>query len=208
MAAPNGNIQGFQTTSGKLMAYLNRHPCLVQTSEASIKPEPPTLKDNSEWPTIASVAAEAPYRLPSQLDFNRLKDIVEARRMNAEDYIRDLREDPGYFADVLVDLSEHRLVRLLDTFEIQSTLFDKHISGKTPLKMSLAGQVLIRNDTKEATTTRVYAGLVNLEIFVNKDAKKALDDLKIAVYASPAISLTIHHGRIRSVRFYKDSRSG
>ncbi|KAF7883144.1 uncharacterized protein EAF01_011653 [Botrytis porri] len=94
-------------------------------SEASIKPEPPLLTDVSDWSTIAAVAAEAPYRLPSKLDFHRLQVIVEARRMGVEDYIRDLREDPGYFAEVLGDWSEHRQEKLLDTFGNRHPTLDR-----------------------------------------------------------------------------------
>ncbi|KAB8299139.1 hypothetical protein EYC80_001247 [Monilinia laxa] len=177
-------------------------------SEASIKPEPPPLKDNSEWSTIASVAAEAPYRLPSQLDFNRLKDIVEARRMNAEDYIRDLREDPGYFGDVLGDVSEHRLVRLLDTFEIQSTLFDKphfwediieNVVGdayKALIVWDDIGQQLTRLASlqtkyasemtpKKQLPPEYMQALLTLRYSLTQMQRKPLDDLKIAVYASP-----------------------
>lgn len=63
--------------------------------------------DNADWPTLASIAAEAPYRVPARSDFERLKTVVDARRSGAEDHIRSLREDPGYFADVLQDWCYH-----------------------------------------------------------------------------------------------------
>ena len=69
-------------------------------SEATIRPEPSPLSDGADYPTLATIAAEAPYRLPGRLDFNRLKSLVNAKRASVEDHVRGLREDPGYFADV------------------------------------------------------------------------------------------------------------
>ena len=83
-------------------------------SEATIRPEPPPLSDDAEYPTLAIIAAEAPYRLPARLDFNRLKALVNAKRSSVEDHIHCLREDPGYFADALGDWSEHRQEKLPD----------------------------------------------------------------------------------------------
>ncbi|KAF7940532.1 uncharacterized protein EAE98_000659 [Botrytis deweyae] len=57
---------------------------------------------------------ETPYRLPSELDFNRLRAVVTAKRLSAEDYIHDLREGPGIFADAMMEASDHRLERVLN----------------------------------------------------------------------------------------------
>lgn len=66
-------------------------------------------------PSLATISAEAPYRLPANIDFERLRDILAARLSAAEDYLFDLREDPGFFADTINDWSEHRNDALLDT---------------------------------------------------------------------------------------------
>ncbi|KAF7880356.1 uncharacterized protein EAF02_007202 [Botrytis sinoallii] len=79
-----------------------------------VEPEPPLLVKTSDNTTIASIAMETPYRLPSELDFNRLRAVVTAKRLSAEDYIHDLREDPGIFADAMMEASDHRLERVLD----------------------------------------------------------------------------------------------
>ncbi|TGO14288.1 hypothetical protein BTUL_0055g00370 [Botrytis tulipae] len=78
-----------------------------------MKPEPPLLVKTSDNTTIASIAMETPYRLPSKLDFNRLRAVVTAKRLSAEDFIHDLRENPGIFADAMMEASDHRLERLL-----------------------------------------------------------------------------------------------
>lgn len=93
--------------------------------EAPIKPEPSPLSDGAEYPTLATIAAEAPYRLPARLDFNRLKALVDAKRSGVEDHIRALREDPGYFADVLGDWSEHRQEKLPDTNRKRHPVLDE-----------------------------------------------------------------------------------
>lgn len=57
---------------------LHDHTPSALTSEGPIQPEPPSIIDSSNWPTLASVAAEAPYRLPTKLDFVRLRTLVAA----------------------------------------------------------------------------------------------------------------------------------
>ncbi|TGO47739.1 hypothetical protein BCON_0265g00120 [Botryotinia convoluta] len=79
-----------------------------------IEPEPPLLVETSDDTAIASTAMETPYRLPSKLDFNRLQVVVTAKRLSAEDYIHNLREDPGLFADAMMEASDHRIERVLN----------------------------------------------------------------------------------------------
>jgi hypothetical protein len=59
-------------------------------------PEPGPLIDSEEWPSIAAIASEAPYRVPTQINFKRLTAITSARLSDTKDHIRALREDPGY----------------------------------------------------------------------------------------------------------------
>ena len=79
-----------------------------------ILPEPSFPVDENEWPSLATVAAEAPYRVPARLDFKRLQAIIAAQCSAAEDHIWASREDPGYFADMILELSEHRQEALLN----------------------------------------------------------------------------------------------
>jgi len=118
-------------------------------NEAPTKPEPPPLSDSGEYPTLAPIAAEAPYRLPARLDFNRLKALVNAKRSSVEDHIRGLREDPGYFADVLGDWSEHRQEKLPDTNRRRHPVLDE----------PLFWERVIGNVVKDA-----YGGLVVWDI--------------------------------------------
>ena len=65
--------------------------------------------------SLAVLAAEAPYRLPSGLDFTRLESLLEAKVSAAEDHIWALREDPSYFAGALLEMKEHRQEMIKDT---------------------------------------------------------------------------------------------
>jgi hypothetical protein len=90
-------------------------PGSLTGSDVPIQSEPPLLlRDESEWPSLAAIAAEAPYRVPAHLNFKHLQAIIAGKRSAAIDHIWALREDPGYFADVIGDYGEHRQETLLD----------------------------------------------------------------------------------------------
>ncbi|PYI31035.1 hypothetical protein BP00DRAFT_344632 [Aspergillus indologenus CBS 114.80] len=72
---------------------------------------PPQVKSESELSSFESLrlmAAEAPYRVPAQLDLSRIESLLAARASAAEDHLWALREDPEYFASAVLDLKEHR----------------------------------------------------------------------------------------------------
>lgn len=50
-----------------------------------------------------------PYRLPARLDLARLQSLLVAKRASTEDHIWSLRKDPGYFADNILEMKEHRV---------------------------------------------------------------------------------------------------
>ncbi|TVY46706.1 hypothetical protein LOCC1_G004658 [Lachnellula occidentalis] len=100
-------------------------PDLLVGAEVQVIPEPPSMVGSSEYPTLATMAAEAPYRLPARLDFTHLKALTAAKLASAMDHVRSLREDPGYFADVLGDWAEHRQEKLLDTNGERHPVLDK-----------------------------------------------------------------------------------
>ena len=66
------------------------------------------IPSDSTWASVAAAAAEAPFRVPLQFDFQHLQRLVEARRAEAEDYIWTIREDPGFFQEAVNDWAEHR----------------------------------------------------------------------------------------------------
>ena len=63
---------------------------------------------------MAALAAEAPYRLPTDLDFGRIQAIVAAKVKELKDHLLAMREDPGYFLECIQCQGEHRQEHVLD----------------------------------------------------------------------------------------------
>jgi hypothetical protein len=92
----------------------------------SVQPEPPSVSGNetSGLPAIEVAIKERPYRLPANLDLHRLKVIIAGKASATEDHVWALREDPGYFANVLYEWRQHRQELLLDTKGAKHPLLD------------------------------------------------------------------------------------
>jgi hypothetical protein len=91
----------------------------------SIVPEPPSVSSNEVGlASLATTAAEAPYRLPANLDLKRLESLVAAKLSAAEDHVWTLREDPGYFTETVLDWKEHRQECLPDTQRRKHPVFN------------------------------------------------------------------------------------
>lgn len=86
----------------------------IVREDLAVDAQSTSLAEGEILPTLASIAAEAPYRLPAKLDLQRIKSIIAAKRSASEDHLWALREDPGYFGDTVMDWSEHRNDRLPD----------------------------------------------------------------------------------------------
>lgn len=89
------------------------------TSDAyPIKPQPQltTEADSTGFDSLAVVMAEAPYRIPAELDLEHIEALLSARRSAAEDHLWSLREDPGYFSDYHQERAEHRKEMIKDAF--------------------------------------------------------------------------------------------
>jgi hypothetical protein len=72
-------------------------------------PAPTILPENDTgFASLAVMAAQAPYRIPAQLDFDRIVSLLTARRDQAADHLWSLREDPGYFCDYANEVHQHR----------------------------------------------------------------------------------------------------
>jgi hypothetical protein len=77
----------------------------------------PALSDNTVtgFASLAVMVAEASYRVPRRLDLDRIVSLLAAKRSQAADHLRSLREDPGYFHRHANEVSEHRYEMLVDT---------------------------------------------------------------------------------------------
>lgn len=96
-----------------------------QFNSLPVLPEPPFIGSSAEWNSLASVSAEAPYRPPSRVNFKRLHAIVSAKRLSSESHIHDLREDPGYFSQIMLERRDHRPELMVDTMGNKHALADE-----------------------------------------------------------------------------------
>lgn len=78
-------------------------------------PEPMQLSDQDKaFESMEIIAREAPYRLPSRLDLNRLQTLCNAKKSQAIDHAWALREDPAYFVLTMEQYREHCVEMVLD----------------------------------------------------------------------------------------------
>ncbi|CCD51808.1 hypothetical protein BofuT4P10000090001 [Botrytis cinerea T4] len=89
-------------------AILHDIPTLLDNNhDFNIVTEPEDISaSSSQRLSTAFSAIESPYRPPSQIDFQRIEDLLEARLAAAEDHLWSLREDPSYFAEILAARDE------------------------------------------------------------------------------------------------------
>ncbi|KUJ09520.1 uncharacterized protein LY89DRAFT_657928 [Mollisia scopiformis] len=172
------------------------HNALV--AEAPIESEPPPIKDTFKWPTWASISATAPYRVPAALDFNHLKALTTSKRNMAEGHIRDLREDPSYFADVVGDWSEHRQERLLDTNGVRHPILETPLFWDRVIRdvVSDAYGSLIKWDILSeqlkqlATLQEQYSRVISSQTSLPPEYTKALLTLRYTLGQVKNISIT------------------
>lgn len=81
-----------------------------------LQTEPLSLSENEVgFASLAVMASEGPYRVPAQLSFARIESLLKAKRDAAADHMWSLREDPGYFRDLVLTVREHRQEMMNDT---------------------------------------------------------------------------------------------
>lgn len=103
-------LMAFLVTCAELILHGLDLEAVDLESSTSLSPSPtssvPTAPGSVDLrPSLDTVVQEAPYRVPDQFDFARLYSFVYAKRDEAEDHVRSLREDPSYFVKVIKELS-------------------------------------------------------------------------------------------------------
>ncbi|TVY82358.1 hypothetical protein LSUE1_G003449 [Lachnellula suecica] len=164
-------------------------PDNLLSADVQVKPEPPSISDSSEYSTLASMAAEAPYRLPALLDFKRLKTLTAAKLIGAEDHIRGLREDPGYFFDVIGDWSEHRQEQILDTNRKRHPVLDTPLFWDRVISNAVGdayGNLIAWNIINEQLANLLalqtkYAKVINPQEMLPSEYMKALLTLRYTI---------------------------
>jgi hypothetical protein len=92
-------------------------PETMISSAYPIQPEPSlqTGTDELGHLSMAMMALEAPCKLPSELDLDRISSLLEAQMSAMEDHIWAMREDPAYFAEQLLEKRDHSMESMLDS---------------------------------------------------------------------------------------------
>ena len=95
---------------------LHDKPINFLDKEVGVVKEPdPIVGDPASRPSLAKLAAEAPYRVPAKLDFIRIQSLIAAKISDTKDHLLTLREDPGYFEEYITNWVQHGHESLLDT---------------------------------------------------------------------------------------------
>ncbi|KAM0228265.1 hypothetical protein ACHAP5_011998 [Fusarium lateritium] len=157
------------------------------------------------------MAAEAPYRLPEKLDFNRLTSLLEARKFAAEDHVWSLREDPAYFADQFREIQDHRQEMLPDTqgkpHPATQKLRENTLWARATFGMSMdayanletvaelhrqaqnLGDLQKKFEKKIQATNELpeeyMVALLRFRYYLNQACKAPLEKLKVSVPSSP-----------------------
>lgn len=175
--------------------------------------EPP-LRTECElrgFESLALMAAEAPYRVPAQLDLGRIESLLAAKTRAAEDHLWALREDPDYFRQHLLDAREHRQELIKDILDhshptltpsrehlfwarvIGSVLCEAYFELEVFSELHQQVQELValqKNYESEISPmedlpTEYMFALLQFRHFLNQAVKGPLAQLKQAVAASP-----------------------
>ncbi|KAH8906421.1 hypothetical protein BR93DRAFT_969617 [Coniochaeta sp. PMI_546] len=78
----------------------------LSSASTPVLPEPPSPSANNNETGVKHLAVtvlEAPYRVPGTMDLTYMMSLVLSMRNFAENHLWALRDDPGYFTDMLLD---------------------------------------------------------------------------------------------------------
>lgn len=70
----------------------------------------PTLSavTDAGFVSLEVMAAQAPYRVPAHIDFDRMASLLGAKRDQVLDHLISLQEDPAYFQEYILEFIQHR----------------------------------------------------------------------------------------------------
>ncbi|XP_044724835.1 C2H2 and C2HC zinc finger [Hirsutella rhossiliensis] len=185
----------------------------LTSNEFSPQPEPQlkSEKETDGLESLAVMAAEAPYRVPAQLDLGRIEALLRAKTSAAEDHLWALREDPGYFAERLLQVREHRQEMLKDVYGdahpvfsfgrqsvfwtrvVSNMVLDAHLELEVYSNLCQQAQNLQALQAKHAAAIspmqdlpeEFLAALLKFRFYLDWAVKGPLNQLKHSVSASP-----------------------
>ncbi|KAF9421654.1 hypothetical protein BGZ94_008777 [Podila epigama] len=162
--------------------------------DGPIEPEPPALPltDGPSY-SLSDVAAATPYLTPAKIDLNRLRQLLAAKRSAAEDHAWSLREDPGYFADTVLEMKEHRQELLPDIYGYKHSLvtprpskeFWNRVVGKVVAEAIGFLEYEGKLKEKDPLPEELLDAFLELDYSLNMYMNAPLTSLKHIMIASP-----------------------
>ncbi|KAJ5081186.1 hypothetical protein N7456_013424 [Penicillium angulare] len=158
----------------------------LTSDEFPVLPEP-QLKRESEihgFESLNIMATEAPYRLPAKLNLQCIQSLLSAKASAAQDHLWALREDPEYFASVV-----------LESRVIASVVSEAYFPAEVFSELSLQAENLISLQNKYAADIfpskdlpKEYSdALLRFRLYLDQAVKGPLGILKTACVASPPL---------------------
>ena len=189
------------------------HDIPLDDSSDPLQPDPGEIflaNEEAQRFSLQTEILEAPYRIPPRSDMSRLRSFVFAKRDEHQDEIWNLREDPVYFTETMLEWAEHRheQVRMADgsvspqlgkkdwwertihtvvadaytSFHAWNTI-SKHVEALAWRKNTYDNPLL-----QDDTTTQDYRNAVDyLEYLVVKAMKRLVMKWKDGLGASPQL---------------------
>ncbi|CZR46935.1 uncharacterized protein FPRO_08309 [Fusarium proliferatum ET1] len=104
----------------RILHEIEPHNLFSDVHPVQPEPElPSTTQTEGLQTSLLEITFEAPYRVPTRLNFANLEKLFAARAAAAEDHVWAMREDPNYFAEHISDMYDHVLL-IGDTREHKS----------------------------------------------------------------------------------------
>ncbi|KAM0228243.1 hypothetical protein ACHAPO_010891 [Fusarium lateritium] len=139
------------------------------------QPEP-SLKtgiDEFGYSSMAVMAAEASYKVPSDIDWVRISSLLGAQLSATEDHIWSLREDPEYFKEVLLEQKDHCPESMLDSDG------KAHILARKGMEDKLWGVLLCHTAALSYSSLEVMTELHRQARDLGAIQKKCKDEIKM-----------------------------
>ena len=106
-------VLSFLVNCAKLLLHDFTEDSLLLTPPSEIVSTLATKTDDG-YASWASIAAEAPYRQPANLDLDRIAALLATKYDEAANHLWARREDPSYFETHMLDSKQHRLETIPD----------------------------------------------------------------------------------------------
>lgn len=151
-----------------------------------LQPEPALIETRgASYLNLATVVAEAPFRVPDVLDTERLLRLISAKRAAAEDHAWSIREDPGYFRDFLLSRAKHQPEHFRDSKGKKDPNLDSEAFWNEVMLEELDSTYLrlwrwdILYERAEALHTKAPEGFVNFD--QQKPLPKDVEDVVLEI---------------------------